>query len=1042
VKTLALAVIALCSYVSACSHEDTKDFNVWRRTEAPRLNAASEWRPCEELPLKPGQLVAQVNCGAPPAAADDVCPDPDFLNTRDDALRVLAAQPRCTDVAIVALSRVSPADLAAAYYMRAQREDNPSDFLRAADAAARAPENPISLFNRALSFEALGLSGDAIAAWDAFLRLENGSRWADEARVRRKKLLASDSLDEWNQDSGLLRLALRANDRTTIARIVHRYPSAVQKLMEDELLPEDVAGAEKIAAELFQLNRDPFAVDVVKAFSRTADRQSLVDGHGLYRKARFLERSFLPKQSRVEYKRAADLLALGGSPLALVAKLRSGASDEVAAEAKSRGYTRLAARSSATLGFSKTYDYEYVTALEEYDAALIAYEQIHDGEGIAATYTRLSGLHRLMGDAEGAWDLAFQALRHASDQTEAQERHLLLGETAHAAVALGYPGVGARYMNAAIARIRKELANTPPENLDVLRQLRQNLAIAWREHAVIQLALGAYTTAESDLREAVALTQDSGADDDNRRELLTRLRNVEGQAALLQSDPDNAAAKFSEALKTAGGDNFPTFIAALHMQRAEAHRRANRYAEAEADMKRALAELRQEETQQLEERKRGKHEELWPPYFSRFQDYYARLIGQLASERRYDEAFTYAEKARAFELLDLVRQLPFIPKPFRELTADGQSANLKQIQAALEPGTYLMEYSVLDGGTYVWIISNSGFRVVRQRATRVQVERWTSALQAAAARRDRPAFEAAVRPPYDELIATPLSVLKRMSGGAAPKRIVIVPDGAMHGLPFSALRGYQTPFLIEEAPLAIAGSATLYLYSLARDASLTIMRPTALAVGDPAFASNLPLAAGMNRLEGAEDEARDVGQLYAPDAEVLLGKQATVSEFLSLARTKTIVHVAAHARPNPSEPSRSFLLFAPAGQHEGILDAEELLARLNLDQTKLVVLAACSSAGGLPVGPEGVAPLVRPLLAAGVPAVVGTLWDVDDATAKGLMVSFHRHYREGHDVTVALQKAQLEMIRSTNAGQQSPFTWAPFQVIGHADSPFRPTHQN
>jgi CHAT domain-containing protein len=1040
VKKLALAVIALCSYVSACSPEDTNNPNEWRRTEEPRLSGTSEWHKCQALPLEPGRLVAQVNCASRAPSDDDECPDPGFVITRDEALRVLVEQPRCTDVAIAVLSRVSPDDLAAAYYIRAQREDNPSDFVRAAEAAVKAPNNPANLFNRALAFEALGLTADATAAWDAFLRLEPQSEWASEARERRKRLLASDSLDEWDRDSRLLRIALRANDRITIARVVKRYPSAAQKLMEDELLPEDIAGAEKLAAALFQLTRDPFVVDVVKAFTRTADRQSLFDGHHRYRKARRLERAFLFKQYRAEYKGAADLLDRGGSPLALVAKLRSGASDEVAAEAKRRGYTRLAARSSAMRGFLKTYDYDYVTALEEYDVALTAYEQIRDGEGIAATHTRLSGLHRLMGDAEGAWNHAFQALRHASDQTEAQERHLLLGETAHAAVALEYPGIGARYMNAAIARIRRELVSTHPENLDVLRQLRQNLAIAWREHAVIHLALGDYETAEHDLREAVALTKDSGADGENRRELLTRLRNVEGQA-LLQSNPVRAASKFSEALTTAGGDHFPTFIAALYMQRSEAYQRATRYAEAEADIKQALAQLRKEEAQQLEERERGKHEELWRPYFSRFQDYYALLIEQLASQRRYEEAFTYAEKARAFELLDLVRQLPFLPQQFRELTANGQSANLKQIQALLEPGTYLMEYSVLESGTYVWIISNSGSRFVSQRATRDQVQRWTSVLQTAAARRDRTAFEDAVRPPYDELIATPLSVLKGMPGGTAPKKIVIVPDGAMHGLPFSALRGHETPYLIQEAPLAIAGSATLYLYSLARDASLKIMRPTALAVGNPAVASDVPSTAGIGQLDGAESEARDVHRIYAPDAELLLREHATVPHFLSYARTKTIVHIAAHARPNPNQPSRSFLLLAPSAQHPGILDAKELLTRLNLDQTKLVVLAACSSAGGLPVGPEGVAPLVRPLLAAGVPAVVGTLWDVDDATAKGLMVSFHRHYRNGHDVTVALQKAQLEMIGSTSTGQQSPFTWAPFQVIGHADSPFGPTHQ-
>ena len=1040
-KKLVLAVIALCSSIAACRHEDTNDPNVWVRADEPRLSGRSKWHECRQLPLKLGQLVAQTECGTETRLNDAACPDAGLVITRDEALRVLVTQPHCTDVAIAALSRVSPNDLAAAYYIRAQREDNPSDFVRAAAAAVKAEENPVSLFNRARSFEALGLNGDAIAAWDAFLRLEEKSQWANEARRRRQKLLALDSIDEWERDSAVLRAALRADDRKTIARIVGRYPAAAQKFMEDELLPDDVKGAEKIADELFRLTGDPFARDVVRAFTGTADRGRLNGGHVAYRKARLLDRAFRRQEATGGYKEAAELLRTAGSPLSLVAQLRSGFSlDTIEAEATSHGYTRLAARVRATRGYGKTYDYEYVTALEEYDAALTEYVQIRDREGIASTYTRLSGLYRLMGDAEGAWNHAFQALRHASNQTDAQERHLLLGETAHAALALGYPSIGIRYMNAAIARIRRELTRTPPEHLASLRQLRQNLAIGVRERAVMYLELKQYAIAERDLREAVRLTADGGDDDENRRELLARLRNVEGQA-LLQSKPAEAEKKFSEAIGAAGSDHFPTFIAALRLQRSEAYRRQGRYEEAAEELKGALSDIRKEETNQLLNRERGERERLWRPYFSRFQDHYALLIKELTAAGHHDDAFIYAERARAFELIDLIRQLPSVPALFRDLTANGQTASRQQVQAALQPGTYLLAYTVLEDRTYTWIISRNSFEVVRMNTTRAHVERWATSLSSAAAKRDEKTFKKALLPPYDGLIALPLSVVRRMARDTLVRRIVIVPDGAMSALPFSALRGYDTPYFIEEAPLATAGSATLYLYSLVRDSAMKVEHPTGLLVGDPAFDSHLQFAAGMQRLPNAAQEALEIQQVYGSGYDLLLGEEATAEAFLSRARTKTIVHVAAHARPNAGEPWRSLIFFARSAQDTGVLDAEELLEKLTLDQTKLVVLAACSSAGGLPVGPEGVGPLVRPLIAAGVPAVVGTLWDVDDATAKGLMVSFHRHYREGRDVTVALQMAQLEALKDKSVGRNSPLVWAPFQVIGHADSPFEATHQ-
>src|SRR5205823_10157863 len=124
-----------------------------------------------------------------------------------------------------------------------------------------------------------------------------------------------------------------------------------------------------------------------------------------------------------------------------------------------------------------------------------------------------------------------------------------------------------------------------------------------------------------------------------------------------------------------------------------------------------------------------------------------------------------------------------------------------------------------------------------------------------------------------------------------------------------------------------------------------------------------------------------------------------------------IIHLAAHGVANPEVPSRSFFLLAPTGDDTGVIDAEHLLKQLQLRKTRLAILSACSSAGGTPVGPEGLSPLVKPFVVAGVPGVVGTLWDVSDNLAtEDLLVRFHQHYRNGRDADKALQMAQQEMI--------------------------------
>ncbi|HYO76134.1 MAG TPA: CHAT domain-containing protein, partial [Thermoanaerobaculia bacterium] len=249
-------------------------------------------------------------------------------------------------------------------------------------------------------------------------------------------------------------------------------------------------------------------------------------------------------------------------------------------------------------------------------------------------------------------------------------------------------------------------------------------------------------------------------------------------------------------------------------------------------------------------------------------------------------------------------------------------------------------------------------------------------------------------------------------------------------LPFAALKNPDPAggrYVIEDASVALSGSTILYLYSLARSRELaSIAAPSILLVGDPAFDRDSAVTEGLKRLEFAYREVAKIAPLYGESEPLLRGDAATAGQFFQLARSRNVIHVAAHAITNEDDPSSSMILFAKTQQHRGLVTAAELMKNLDLTQTRLVVLSTCSSTGGFPVGKNGVAPLVRPLLAERVPAVIGTLWDIDDATAAELMVSFHRHYRKSNDVTEALAQAQRDLLKNYPA-----YTWAPFQVIGH-----------
>ncbi|MCU1245598.1 MAG: hypothetical protein JWN02_1508, partial [Acidobacteria bacterium] len=515
---------------------------------------------------------------------------------------------------------------------------------------------------------------------------------------------------------------------------------------------------------------------------------------------------------------------------------------------------------------------------------------------------------------------------------------------------------------------------------------------------------------------------------------------VEGRRALLDSNPEQAIAAFSRALSAAGEDDYRTYRARLFAQRSEAYRRSGNRRAAEADLSLALKEVGIEEKAILRQRDPKANTDILISYFSRFQDTYRLLIQQLVEEHRTDEAFLYVEKARAAEPLNLIGHLAPLSKCLRQLSLNDGALDLRRLQASLPTGTVLFEYCLIEKGTYVWIVTREHVEFRELRAKVIEIKRWADTLQDAGTKQRIDLFEAGLYAPFLELIDEPLKAAKQIRAGRPIERLVIIPDGAMHGLPFAALRNNDSMrYLAEEAPIAIQGSGALYLVSLCRDAELPRRAPSVLLVGNPTLKQGLSIAEGLRDLPKAQEEVTEIAAGYTRDhvaATTLIGEQATVPAFLTAAPGSTIVHVAAHAIANPVSPAHSALLLAPSAKDPGVLYAEELLKGLKLPNTRLVVLSACSTGGGAPIGPEGVAPLVRPLIGTGVPAVIGSLWSVDDATAKELLVSFHRHYRQGKDAASAMQSAQLELLHSNKPNFKSPLAWASFEVIGHASSPF------
>lgn len=846
-------------------------------------------------------------------------------------------------------------------------------------------------FERAQALEQLGLTTDAIAAWDAVVR-ERSQGWK-EARKRRDALVQRpDPMEEWRK--------LHA----TPQQLARAYPFESTRELLDRGLSDPATA--RIVADVLAQNGDHYLQDVLKAMERPGNG----DAMRAYRYARSSEA--IP-----DYERAAVLLERAGNPLHLYARYRI---------ARNQFHDKDVVPLLDTLIPSTDRRYRLLSwalhtlragALEQRGSYLLAYPEYEEALRLAqsatqraAIWSRRSLNYKTVGSVEKAFRDSIDVLHLLPRVPDLNTHSTAYGSAAEAASELGYPKIALLYRNAIVEVAQKVLLKAP---VDQRGEPQHVLAVAFRERANTHAALKNIAAANIDLRRARDLAEALN-DASLRQPLRMRLLEVQGET-LLATDPAAAAQAFRDAIKQAEGQH-STYRAVLHFKLAEALRRRGDTS-ADKDVVIAFDILREEAKHLLDARKRGEYEEYWSTYFSRFREVHRAAIQRTFDLGDPQDAFVQDERVRAYEPLYALLQGRSTPPGFHTIVTRD---DLRRQLALLPEDTIILQYLVLPDQTYVWVLTHGAIKPVRLPVTETQIEKWGEGVVAALRTGRRDLFTIAMRALYAGLFRTPLA------GSQRAKRVVIVPDGPMYGLPFAALEGTKEEGYLLESVKSIAtdASTSRYLYSLARDRQFaTDGRPSVLLTA----ATEFDQRSGEEPLKEALPEVNELRRWY-PQAEVLSGAEATVPRFLAAARGATIVHFAGHALPVPRRPWESQLLLA-----SGELTAEKLMRQLSeLERTRLVVLGACSTAGGQPVGPEGLAPLVRPLIAANVPAVVGTLWDVKDATAKELLVSLHCHYRRGDDVAVALRAAQLERLQNDDPAMM----WAPYQVVGYAGSPY------
>ncbi|MBO0719808.1 MAG: CHAT domain-containing protein, partial [Blastocatellia bacterium] len=271
--------------------------------------------------------------------------------------------------------------------------------------------------------------------------------------------------------------------------------------------------------------------------------------------------------------------------------------------------------------------------------------------------------------------------------------------------------------------------------------------------------------------------------------------------------------------------------------------------------------------------------------------------------------------------------------------------------------------------------------------------------------------------------------------------LCIVPDGVLQDLPFASLVSPETKrYLIEDFALVVNPSASVFARTLeqSRNKQRSAAEPF-LALGNPSF--NQQAFPKLFPLPKSEQEIERIRSFYTQRL-ILTGKQATESALARQIGNFEIVHLATHALSDQQSSMLSTIFLAgesnaaSEGQnahqaaYDGALRAHEIY-RLKPERTRLVVLSSSRSGIAGRTRNEAMGGLAQAFLAAGVPTVIASLWDVDDDSAARLMELFHAAHRVKRlAFGEALRQSQISFLQTATPRLRHPFFWATFVVTG------------
>jgi CHAT domain-containing protein len=407
--------------------------------------------------------------------------------------------------------------------------------------------------------------------------------------------------------------------------------------------------------------------------------------------------------------------------------------------------------------------------------------------------------------------------------------------------------------------------------------------------------------------------------------------------------------------------------------------------------------------------------------------------------------------------------------------AKAQPLTLQEIQQqVLDDNTLLLEYALGNERSWLFAVTRTelySFALPPRRELEQAARALFQSLEAHAtpptfrslteAQRWRAQQQQNMQPIAQQLSRMLLTPVRDLMPG---RRLLIVPDGALHYVPFAALpecgipvqrnsrktqhSAFRTPLIVNHEIVTLPSASTLaaqrseWRGRAAAPKTLSIFADPVFGANDERFAasgSGLRTRkeagqAGLPRLLFSRQEGESLAALVAePQRKLALDfaaqRTAALSEDL---RQYRYVHFATHGLLDNKHAELSALALSLVDQQgaaqDGYLRTMDIF-KLNLN-AELVVLSGCQTALGKEVNGEGLLGLTRGFMHAGARRVVASLWQVNDAATAELMRWFYQGMLGERKLSpaAALRAAQLEMWQSKR--WSAPYYWAAFVLQG------------